>query len=179
MRINPLPGPPSAKPGDAAGAQAEAEAAAAAEAQAAAAAAAGEVPGFEAPAAEVAEEEHEEAPAAEGEAAAGEAAEGAEGAEGAAKPPPKPRTAGSRDLHKPQFIDFGNPLLVGLLGKMGANLKAWQAIVEERLPTRDDLPRHEGERYATEVVVQLYFPAGTTSAGAHATAEEGHAAAVA
>ena len=177
IRINPLPDPPTAKPGDAPGAQAEAEAAA--EAQAAAAAA-GEVPGYEAPAAEQAEEEHDEgAAAAAAEGAAGEAAEGAEGAEGAAKTPAKPHTPGSRDLHKPQFIDFGNPLLVGLMGKMGANLKSWQAIVEERLPDRDALPRHEGERYATEVVVQLYYPAGTTSTGHGATGEEEHAAAVA
>jgi len=170
IRINPLPEPPAAKPGaDPAAAQAEADA----DAEAQAAAAAGEVPGYDAPAEEHAEEEHEEAPQAEG----GEAAEGAEGAQ---KTPPKPRTAGSRDLHKPQFIDFGNPLLVGLLGKMGANLKAWQALVEERLPARDGLPRHEGEAYASEVVVQLYFPSGTTQDEAHApTGEEGHAAAVA
>jgi hypothetical protein len=175
IRINPLPDPPVAKPGDPAAAQAEADAAA--EAQAAAAAA-GEVPGYEAPAAEHADEEHDEgAAAAEG--APGEAAEGAEGAEGAEKTPAKPRTPGSRDLHKPQFIDFGNPLLVGLLGKMAANLKSWQALVEERLPTRDGLPRHEGEAYATEVVVQLYYPAGTTSADPAATGEEDHAAAVA
>jgi hypothetical protein len=62
---------------------------------------------------------------------------------------------------------------------MGANLKIWQAIVEERLPAREGLPRHEGEAYATEVVVQLYFPAGTTSPEANAPAgEEDHAAAV-
>ncbi|HVG44846.1 MAG TPA: lantibiotic dehydratase, partial [Longimicrobium sp.] len=99
VRINPLPEPPTPKPGDAAGAQAAADAAA--EAQAA-----GEVPGYEAPAPEQADEEHDEAAAAE-EGAGGEAAEGAEGegAEGAAKTPPKPRTPGSRDLHKPQFID--------------------------------------------------------------------------
>ncbi|HVG46273.1 MAG TPA: hypothetical protein VM890_16130, partial [Longimicrobium sp.] len=64
-------------------------------------------------------------------------------------------------------------------GKMGANLKIWQAIVEERLPAREGLPRHEGEAYATEVVVQLYFPAGTASAATAATGEEDHAAAVA
>ncbi|MFL5384679.1 MAG: lantibiotic dehydratase [Longimicrobiaceae bacterium] len=176
IRINPLPEPSVAKPdGDPAAAQAEADAAA----EAQAAAAAGEVPGYEAPAEEHAGEEHEEAPQAEG-AAAGEGGEAAEGAEGGEKTPAKPRTPGSRDLHKPQFIDFGNPLLVGLLGKMGANLKVWQAIVEERLPARDGLPRHQGEAYASEVVVQLYFPAGTTSDAAHApTGEEGHAAAVA
>ena len=174
VRINPLPEPPAAKPGDKpadAAAQAEAEA----QQQAAAAA---DVPGYDAPAAEHADEPHEgdEAEAAEP-AAEGEApAEGQ--AEGDAKKTAKPRTAGSRDLHKPQFIDFGNPLLVGLLGKMGANLKAYHAVFEERLPARAALPRHGGEAYASEVVVQLYFPAGTSGAAAHSGQEE-HAAAVA
>jgi hypothetical protein len=177
IRINPLPDPPAAKPGaDPAAAQAEADAAA----EAQAAAAAGEVPGYDAPAEEHAEEEHEEAPPAEG-AAAGEGGEAAEGAEGGEKTPAKPRTPGSRDLHKPQFIDFGNPLLVGLLGKMGANLKGWNAVFEERLPGREALARHEGQAYATEVVVQLYYAAGTATAAASTDAdrEEEHAAAVA
>jgi hypothetical protein len=68
---------------------------------------------------------------------------------------------------------------VGLLGKMGANLKSWQGIVEERLPGREGLPRHQGEAYASEVVVQLYYPAGTASPAHAATGEEDHAAAVA
>jgi hypothetical protein len=176
VRINPLPEPPSPKPGQPADAAAQAEA----EAQQAAAAA-GDVPGYDAPAAEHEADGHEgdEAEAAEP-AAGGEApADGAaEGAEGDAKKVTKPRTAGSRDLHKPQFIDFGNPLLVGLLGKMGANLKAYHAVIEERLPGREALPRHGGDAYAAEVVVQLYFPAGTAGAAAPAGEEE-HAAAVA
>ncbi|HEX8905514.1 MAG TPA: hypothetical protein VF771_11760, partial [Longimicrobiaceae bacterium] len=158
-------------PADAAAAQAEA-----AEQQAQAAAAAGEVPGYEAP--EQAAEEHEpEAPDAE----AGEApaAEGEGAQEAGEKKPVKPRTAGSRDLHKPQFMDFGNPLLVGLLGKMGANLKSYNAIIEERLPGRTALPRHEGEAYATEVVAQLYYAAGTASPAEARDRQEDHAAAVA
>jgi len=174
VRINPLPEPPPAKPGQPADPAAQAEAQ-----QAAAAAAAGDVPGYDAPAAEHEGDAHEgdeaEGPAAEGEAPA----EGqAEGAEGDAKKTAKPRTAGSRDLHKPQFIDFGNPLLVGLLGKMGANLKGYHAVFEERLPGREALPKHGDDAYASEVVVQLYFPAGTAGAAAHAGEEE-HAAAVA
>lgn len=173
VRINPLPEPPQPKAGQPEDAQkAEADAAEQAEAQQAAAAA-GDVPGYEAPAAEHADDEHD----AEG---AEAAAEGGEAKEGEAKKPAVPRTAGSRDLHKPQFIDFGNPLLVGLLGKMGANLKSYTAIFEERLPAREALPRHDGQPYATEVVVQLYFPAGTTSPAEPAlTGEEDHAAAVA
>jgi len=172
VRINPLPEAPAARPGET-----PADAAAQAEAQQQAAAAAGEVPGYDAPAAEHAEEPDtdEGTDTAEGEANA----EGAAGADGEKKTQ-KPRTAGSRDLHKPQFIDFGNPLLVGLLGKMGANLKAYSVTVEERLPGREALPRHGGDAYASEIVVQLYYPAGTTGGETHALAGEGeHAAAVA
>jgi hypothetical protein len=178
VRMNPLPDPPKPKPGQPEGAE-EANAAAQAEAQQAAAAAAGEVPGYEAPVAEQAEDEHEpDAPEAAADDAGAEA--GAEAEDGAPKPAPKPKTAQSRDFHKPQFMDFGNPLLVGLLGKMAANLKNFHAIFEERLPAREALPTHDGEAYATEVVVQLYFPAGTSGSAAEAAnAQEEHAAAVA
>jgi len=177
VRINPLPEAPQPKAGD----KPADEAAQAEAAEQQAAAAAGDVPGYDAPAADHAEDEHEpEAAAGDAPAAEGEAAEGAEGGEGAdgKKTPAKPRTAGSRDLHKPQFIDFGNPLLVGLLGKMGANLKGYSAIFEERLPGREALPTFEGTRYATEVVVQLYYATGTASDVA-TDREEDHAAAVA
>jgi hypothetical protein len=178
VRMNPLPDPPKPKPGQPEGA-AQADAAAQAEAQQAAAAAAGEVPGYEAPVAEQAEDEHEaDAPEAAADDAGAEA--GAEAEDGAPKPAPKPKTAQSRDFHKPQFMDFGNPLLVGLLGKMAANLKNFHAIFEERLPAREALPVHDGQAYATEVVVQLYFPAGTSGSAAEAAnAQEEHAAAVA
>lgn len=172
VRINPLPEAPPQKPGET-----PADAAAEAEAQQAAAAAAGEVPGYDAPVAEAAEE-----PEAEAEADAAPAAEGekAEGEAGGEKKPAVPRTAGSRDLHKPQFIDFGNPLLVGLLGKMAANLKSYHATVEERLPSREALPRHGNDAFASEIVVQLYYPGGTAGPADHALAgEEEHAAAVA
>ena len=67
--------------------------------------------------------------------------------------------------------------MVGL-GKMGANLKGYSAIFEERLPGREALPTFEGTRYATEVVVQLYYATGTASDTA-TDREEDHAAAVA
>jgi hypothetical protein len=167
VRISPLPDAPP-KPGEAAPQQAvpaEQEAAM----------------GEDAPAAAAEEHEEEETPAAAAPAAEGEAAGGETPAEGTPaggeKAPAKPRTAGSRDLHKPQFIDFGNPLLVGLLGKMGANLKNYHAIIEERLPDVQDLPRVNGEPYVTEQVIQLYFPAGAVTAAPDALAagEEEHA----
>jgi hypothetical protein len=103
-----------------------------------------ELPGYEAaPEPEAPEAADGEAPAAE---------------DGAT--PAAPRTAGSRDLLKPQFIDFANPLLVGLLGKMAANLKQFTAVFEECLPEGAGLARHGENSFATELVVQLNFPAG-------------------
>ena len=166
VRITPIPEPQQPKPGQPADAAAQAEA----EAQQAAVAA-GEVPGYE-----VAEHEPEEAADAPAEGEAKAEDEGEEGAE--AKKNQKPYTANSRDLHKPQFIDFGNPLLVGLFGKMGANLKTFTVTVEERLPGREALPRHGNDTYASEVVVQLYFAGGTAGPANHALTED-HAAAVA
>jgi hypothetical protein len=47
---------------------------------------------------------------------------------------------------------------------MAANLRLYSVVVEERLPGRDELARTaDGTRYATEVVVQLYFPSGTAN----------------
>ncbi|HEX2204343.1 MAG TPA: hypothetical protein VHG91_13625, partial [Longimicrobium sp.] len=129
-------------------------------------------PGYGGPEAhdEAEEPAAEAAPAAEGEA-------GAEG-EGAAKKPQGPRTAASRDFHKPQFIDFASPLLVGLLGKMAANLRNYQVTIEERLPAREDLPTHGGDAYASELVVQLYFPQGLAGPAHALSGEEDHAAVV-
>ena len=167
MRINPLPEPPAAKPGEQ-----PADAAAAAEAASGgqAAAAAGEVPGYEAPAAEQADEPSP-TPEPRGRGRARPRAPRARKGQKARRRRSKPRTAGSRDLHKPQFIDFGNPLLVGLLGKMAANLKS-SGPVEERLPDREACPADGNESYASEMVVQLYYPAGTAVAD-HGAGGEG------
>jgi len=117
------------------------------------------------------EEEHEpeaaEAAAPEG-GAEGAAAEG--GPEDAAKAAEvaKKRTQPSKDFFKPQFVDFGNPLLVGLLGRIAAGLKHFQGVFEERYPDRPALPRHGDDTFVTELVVQLYFPGGTASTAAEA-----------
>jgi hypothetical protein len=163
ISITPMPDPLAPKPDT----PAEGESPGDAEAQPDAATVAQPEAAAEAP--QAADEEHDEA-----------GDDAAEGGEGADKQAAKPRTPGSRDLHKPQFIDFANPLLVGLLGKMGANLKRYTVDVEERLPSREALPVHDGRAYAAEVVVQLYYPGGTASAAADAqAAEEEHAAALA
>jgi hypothetical protein len=120
-------------------------------------------PGAEGPAG-AAEEAAPEAEIPEAETPHPEAGEGAAGP-GAAAPADDgaphrkaPATAASRDFHKPQFMDFANPLLVGLLGKMGAGLRSYRVVVEERLPGPGELARHGGARYATEMIVQVDFP---------------------
>lgn len=157
FRINPIPEPRPAPAGQPAPAQADAPPEVV-----------DEIPGYEG-AAEA--EAHEDEPEHEAEPAAGEAgAPAAAGADGNAAQRPKP-TPASRDFYKPQFMDFGNPLLVAMLGRIGTGLKRFQAVFEERLPDRDGLPRHGDDRFVTELVVQLAFPGGTAAAASEATAE--------
>lgn len=70
----------------------------------------------------------------------------------------KARPKMSRDLYKPQYIDFNNPLLIGLFGKMTVNLKNYSVTLEERYPLSDGLPEFNGERYSTEQIFQINFP---------------------
>jgi len=167
LRVMPIPETRPARPGQPAGEAAQPPA----EAQ--------EIPGYEGgPEAEAHEEEHEAPEAVEaaapegGEAAAEGEAPPADPAEAAAKAAEaaKKRTQPSKDFFKPQFMDFGNPLLVGLFGRIAAGLKSFQAVFEERYPDRGALPEHRGEKFVTELVVQLYFPGGTASAPAEAGA---------
>jgi hypothetical protein len=165
LRMMPLPEARPQKAGEPAAAEAPVEAPA-------------EIPGYEAPAGEAEElvedqHEHDEAPVAEAEPAAGDAPakEGEAGAVGAQKlglEDKKRKTQQSRDFFKPQFIDFANPLLVGLCGKVAQGLKNFSATLEERYPDREQLPRHGDASFATELVVQLYFPGGTASSPADA-----------
>lgn len=69
------------------------------------------------------------------------------------------RNRARRDrVHKPQYIDFDNPLLVDLLGRATENLDAFQAFFYERLPGRQHLARHGEEAYVTEMVIQMDLP---------------------
>ncbi|WP_329684650.1 lantibiotic dehydratase [Longimicrobium sp.] len=164
LRVIPVPEARPAQPGQPAGEQTPVEAA-------------GEIPGYEggAPEAEAHEEEHDApeaaaAPDAGAEAAAQDGAPTDPEAAAKAAEVAKKRTQPSKDFFKPQFMDFGNPLLVGLLGRIATGLKGYQAVFEERYPDRDALPRHGEDRFVTELVVQLYFPGGTASAPAEAGA---------
>lgn len=169
LRLMPLPEPRPQKAGEPPAAEAPVEAAA-------------EIPGYEAPAGEAeepVEDEHDEAAVAEAAEAAeaGPAAADAPANEGEAGPMGAPKlgledrkrkTQQSRDFFKPQFIDFANPLLVGLCGKVAQGLKNFSATIEERYPDREQLSRFGDASFATELVVQLYFPGGTASSTAEA-----------
>ena len=85
-------------------------------------------------------------------------------------------TSPSRDFHKPQFMDFANPLLVGLLGKMGSGLRSYRVVVEERLPGPGELARHDGAGYATELIVQVDFPGSAAGSSVDRAGVEEHAA---
>lgn len=61
----------------------------------------------------------------------------------------------SKDFYKPQYIDFLNPLFLGLATKIMGNLKNYMLIIEEMLPQSDQLARFEDNRYATEFVLQF------------------------
>jgi len=66
-----------------------------------------------------------------------------------------------RNLLKPQYIDFANPLLVNLIGHLSTRVGDFVAVFEERYPTADDLPQHNGGAYAAEMVLQLSVGAST------------------
>ena len=172
LRVMPLPEPRPQKPGEAPAAEAPVEAPA-------------EIPGYEAPAGEaeepiVDEHEHDEVAEAGAEPAEPAAADAADAADAPAKEgeaaaaqrlgveDKKRKTQPSRDFFKPQFIDFANPLLVGLWGKVAQGLKNFSGNIEERYPDREQLPRYGDASFATELVVQLYFPGGTASSPADA-----------
>ena len=87
-------------------------------------------------------------------------AEQAEEAEKETAPGPR-RTARRRvrqHLHKPQYIDFRNPLLVDLFCRVTRNLENYVVTLEERLPGAEHLARGGEDRYITELVLQMDFP---------------------
>jgi hypothetical protein len=63
----------------------------------------------------------------------------------------------SRDYYKPQYIDFFNPLLVDLFGKITAGLKNYLVTIEERYPDKTQLPSFEEKTFAVEQIFQIDF----------------------
>lgn len=84
----------------------------------------------------------------------------------------KARPKMSRDLYKPQYIDFNNPLLIGLFSKMTVNLNNYSVTLEERYPLSEGLPEFNGERYSTEQIFQINFPINNKQPNKLKTAEK-------
>ena len=74
----------------------------------------------------------------------------------------KPYSKVSRDFYKPQYIDFNSPIFVSLFSKMTVNLKNFNVVIEERYPSKDQLPKFDNESYATEQIFQINFPVAKT-----------------
>ena len=64
--------------------------------------------------------------------------------------------------HKPQYIDFRNPLLVDLFSRVTENLQNFVVTLEERLPAAEHLVHASGaegeDHFTTELVLQVDFP---------------------
>jgi hypothetical protein len=73
------------------------------------------------------------------------------------------RTVPSKDYRKPQYIDFRNPLLVSLFGKMTTGLDRFIMTLEERYPPADQLPEVNGRRYTNEMILQFNHPESASS----------------
>ncbi len=101
---------------------------------------------------------------------------GKDGSEGdidaEATPLPKAHKEQRDRLHKPQYVDFRNPLLVDLFGRATENVESFQAYLYERLPDRRHLAQHGEDRYVTEMVIQVDFPQADYSIEDHSI--EGH-----
>jgi hypothetical protein len=68
---------------------------------------------------------------------------------------PKRTKLASKDLYKPQYIDFCNPLLVELFQHLPSSMERYNLLIEERLPSSNQLFQIGEERYSTEFVLQL------------------------
>lgn len=68
---------------------------------------------------------------------------------------PEHRPSRVRNLAKPQYIDFRNPLFAQLFQRAAGPLQAANIIVEERLLGDDALPSLGGERWVTELCLEF------------------------
>jgi hypothetical protein len=61
----------------------------------------------------------------------------------------------SRDLHKPQYIDFESPLFVQLFARIRGPLTDARVVLEEALPDTEHLPRVGSQAFAYELVLHV------------------------
>lgn len=71
------------------------------------------------------------------------------------------------DFHKPQYLDFRAPVLVGLLGRYRSLQKDFLLVFEECLPSMVDLPATASDQHwVTESIIQLNLGSGFREAEA-------------
>lgn len=66
-----------------------------------------------------------------------------------------PKKAYRRDWHKPQYINFGNPLLASTFMKQAEALPSGLLVFEEMLPGRNGVTSFAGRHYVTELTLEL------------------------
>ncbi|HMB52749.1 MAG TPA: lantibiotic dehydratase, partial [Thermoanaerobaculia bacterium] len=98
-------------------------------------------------------------------------------------PQPKTDEIEKRELrahvHKPQYVDFANPLLVDLFGRLVEedDPRRTSILLHERLPARRHLAAADGEagraeHHVTELVVQVDLPGGLEAGDGAAAAAQ-------
>jgi hypothetical protein len=70
---------------------------------------------------------------------------------------------GRDDSHKPQYVDFADPLLTEVFARIWTQMEHPILTIEERYPTEEMLPSFDGQRYTTEHVLQIDYPANSGS----------------
>jgi hypothetical protein len=65
---------------------------------------------------------------------------------------------GQRNLAKPQYINFGSPILLGLLTHTLKELPSFVAVFEERYPSGDQITDWNDERHVVELLVEFDVP---------------------
>jgi hypothetical protein len=78
----------------------------------------------------------------------------------------RPRTR--RDDRKPQYIDLANPLLVGVLGRLGGNLPLFALAIEEAIPDTEHAVESADGRYLVECMLQFDHRGGESTSPTHA-----------
>jgi hypothetical protein len=68
---------------------------------------------------------------------------------------PERRLRQALNRRKPQYVDFGNPLLVNVFGKLLQGAGASMVVLEERYPGRSHLPSCDGGKFSTQLALEL------------------------
>jgi hypothetical protein len=65
---------------------------------------------------------------------------------------------GRKNLAKPQYINFGSPILLGVLTHALKELPSFVAVFEERYPSSDQITYWNDEQHVFELLVEFDVP---------------------